>query len=133
MMSKEQKNNKLLTSKQLDEKLDEIVIPLISRIPVALKQHEIDTCHELFALAIFEGMKLAENESKKLDAQLAEGLKEARQRDFQDHIMGGGTKPTKIDLEKSASALLSSTEKTPDGKPRFVSPADLDDKGNFKK
>ena len=128
-------NNEKLAAQALDKKLDAIVEPL------AMKIHELysdfscsgvsyetvkTTVGELLAVAILEGIKLAELVDERLDTQLMEQVAKQEQNEFASTIM------CPDDKAKDVSIALNMNDKSGNFK-RFVTPEELSQEGKLKK
>ena len=126
----------LLSNKQLDKKLEELVLPLLEQIPVSLKQFEVNKMFELFSIAILKGVELAEVNNERLDKVFEDQIKayakkdeEEKSKQFENKIMGNNAFEA-----KDKAARLSVANPSPDGLPRFVTPDQIDpDTGKIKK
>jgi hypothetical protein len=119
------KGNKLLTARQLDEKLKEIIEPLLQNFPVALDQQQSEKAFELFAMAVLQGVELSELNDERLDGIFKEQIDKAEKKEFENYIMGGGANKA-----KNTAAIMSASPagKTKDGLPRFATPDEFDPK-----
>lgn len=127
-------NTEKESEKKLQEKLDKIINPLYDKIygqffALASSKASIEECEvsvkELLAVAVLEGVSLAELIDSKLDKELASKL-EKEGSDFASKILHQDRKLL------DAKIALNMNDKSGKFK-RFVTADELDENGNLKK
>lgn len=125
---------KELAEKKLEEKLNKIIDPLFQKAyeyfyELASGHSDPEECEvavkELFSIAILEGVNLAELVDDNLDKELASKL-ERQGEDFASKVMMQDNKLL------NAKIALNLNDKSGKFK-RFVTPDELDEKGDLKK
>jgi len=109
---------------KLEEKLDKIIIPLVEKFFSGNMSMTKVVLHEIIAVAVLEGVKLAEL----VDAKVNEEIFKIQKADEIIENMKG------VQRLKDTTAVLNITNQIMgDGLPRFVTPDQLDENGKFKK